>query len=102
MTEQFYWCGWLVPDSIPDDELSDVIPANMKAWWTGSGEDHTIYVGLVWAPSGDDAMATVRSCYGECGGDVEVRWEPIAKGLEVELTSRFPMGATTLEMLRGE
>lgn len=99
--KQFYWCGWTVPDDVPDEHMVESWPTNMKGWHTGSGEGFTTWAGLVWASSPDEAWRTVLSCYGPSADQIGERWEPEERGTEWEGTGRFPATQEQIEKLKG-
>ena len=64
MTKPF-WVGWEVPDDTPDEHMVLTWPEGMKGWCSGSGDDYTTWVGIVFAEDAQAAWAKVLSCYGE-------------------------------------
>ena len=86
-----YWCGWNVPDDVPEEDMLAEWPACMKGWCSGSGEGYDVYVGAVWGMNVEQARLAIRHCYGLSGHRIVERWEPHT--IPEDTTSeRFPGG----------
>ena len=56
-----YRCGWsAVPNEVFYTIHHPPVPALLKYWYTGGGETHDNYVGLVAVPEGVDPMTVIR------------------------------------------
>lgn len=99
MDKQFWWCGWEVPDDMPDDATVKVWPRTMRGLNTGRGFSFTTHTGLVWAASAEDALATVASCYTTHGHLIKQRWPPIPRGQLMEVSERFVVTEATLRAM---
>lgn len=96
--KQFWWCGWEVPNHVPNEGMALKWPKSMTGWltgsgctYTGSGFAYTTGAGVVWAENAEEAWKTVLSCFKEphCDTILE-RWGPLAQGQKVETSDRFP------------
>lgn len=89
--KQFWWCGWEVPNHVPNEGMALKWPKNMTGWLTGSAWTYTTWAGAVWAENSEEAWKTVLSCFKEPHCDtIQARWAPSAQGQEVEVSNRFP------------
>lgn len=70
--ERTYWVRWAEPTSIPSAHISKKWPIGMKGWLSGWSGDDLIYCARVDASSTDEAIATVRGCYGESANAISV------------------------------
>ena len=87
-----YWCGFEVPDDIPEEHKLEEWPAGVPgAWLTGEGDGYTTWVASVDAESAEAAEAVLRSCFGPSREEITMRWEPreCPKGWEPP-KDRFP------------
>lgn len=98
--KQFYWCGFEVPRTIPQEDMVERWPPNMKGWFSGSSEGADMLCALVWASSADDARATVRSCYTIHADELRERFEPRERGADYRTTERFPATAAEIDALK--
>lgn len=87
---QFYWCGWEVPHEIPQEDMAESWPKNMKGFHTGGSFVYETYAGAVWARTIEEAMVTIWTCYAQHCTKIKMRWEPEPRGTELLSTSRFP------------
>lgn len=56
-----YRCGWsATPNEVFYTIHHPPVPALLKYWYTGGGETHDNYVGLVAVPEGVDPMTVIR------------------------------------------
>lgn len=91
-----WWCGWLVPDSVPEEHKGGEWPEGMSAWITGHsafapGGDHVTWVAVVRAATAQAAWQMISECYGPSAGDIGKRWEPELKPDDyVPSPDRFP------------
>lgn len=85
-----FWCGWEVPDGVPDEHMVEAWPAGMKGWLSGSGDVFSTWVGRVDAASAEAAEKIVRGCYGKSGRRIRMRWEPEKNALGYRPGGRFP------------
>lgn len=100
--EQYWWCGWEVPGDMPDEAIGVQWPQAMRGWCTGrTAGDATVFAGVVWAASADEARAVVASAYTTHAHMVKERWEPIPKGVDWTPNERFPITEATLLAMKG-
>lgn len=69
-----WWCGWNVPDAVPNEHMVERWPEGMKGWRTGYGDDYTTWVAVVMANTEEEAWNTILSCYGESAGEISERF----------------------------
>lgn len=84
-----WWCGWSVPDSVPEDHMLERWPETMTGWRTGEGDDYSTWAGAVWARDKAEARATVLRCYGKSAKKISWRFEPEARPDDFTPSDRF-------------
>lgn len=74
-----WWCGWNVPNDIPEEHMAAAWPEGMRGWCTGHSEGYTTWVARVEAEAAEYATEVVIGCYGKSARRIDSRWEPKAK-----------------------
>lgn len=95
--QRFYWCGWEVPNTVPEEHMVADWPSGMEGWINGEkasenpeDEDLVQWVGVVIATSSLHAWRTVLSCYGPSSQRIKRRWTPEVKPDNWAPTARYP------------
>ena len=89
-----FWCGFNVPNDLPEQSRVEVWPEGMWSWCSGEGDEYTTWTALIEASSGKAAESIIRFCYGANGDKIVLRWDPEEKPEDWIPGDRFPMPPT--------